>query len=293
LTGDRLPAGELATPGAAPEHALPQVDLVLASDSCGRTWLTRQRAAYPFHVGRLWHVPGDPPGMATLYVQCSSGGIFAGDDLQLCIAALPGAQGHVTSAAATLVHRVDAGLARQRIELRAERDSVLEYLPDPLILFPGARLRSEVDVQIHRDAIVIAADALVPHELGDGRRFALFDGETRIRDEHGRLLARDRLRFNGDLVAAGDPGIFGGWRCQATLFVMQRKVAQAELVARLRAAVAATARAIGGASELPAGCGAWARILAADAAALRAGMLAAWSAARTCLLGVPAPRRRK
>lgn len=291
MTGDRLTTAELAALRAA--EGEPQVDLALAADGHGRTWLARQRAAYPFHVGRLWHVPGDPAGMGTLYLQCSSGGIFAGDDLHLRIAAAPGAQAHVTSAAATLVHRVDEGTARQRVELRADRDAVLEYFPDPLILFPGARLRNEVVLRVHRDALVLTGEAVVAHQLGDGRHFGLLDAETRILDERGRQLACDRLRLTGDHLVAGDPGVLGGWRCQATLFVLQRKVPQATLVARLRAAVPRHDRATGGASELPAGCGAWVRLLAADAAVLRSALLATWAAARGCLLGVDAPRRRK
>lgn len=293
MTGDRLPAAELLALGGSPGDAVPQVDLVLAADAHGRTWLARQRAAYPFHVGRLWHVPGDPAGMATLYIQCSSGGIFAGDDLQLRVTAAPGSRAHVTSAASTLAHRVDDGIARQRIALRAERDTVLEYLPDPLVLFPGARVRSEIDLQVHRDAIVIAADILVPHELGDGGRFALFDGETRISDTEARLLVRDRLRLTGEHVGNGDPGMLGRWRCQATLFVLQRAVPHHDLVARLRSTLPSGSRAVGGASELPGGCGAWVRLLAADAATLRASLHDAWAAARQLLLHVTAPRRRK
>jgi urease accessory protein len=49
----------------------------------------------------------------------------------------------------------------------------------------------------------------------------------------------------------------------------------------------------GGASELPNGAGAWARVLGESSAAVSAALHAAWDEARRAVLGVPAPDRRK
>src|SRR5215470_13883408 len=115
MTGDRLFADDLSalsddTPGALAPH----VDLGFSADRAGRTALRRQRVTYPFHVGRTWQVPGDPAGMATLYVQSCSGGLFQHDDLAWHIVASEGARAHVTTAAATIAHRMEDGHARQK-----------------------------------------------------------------------------------------------------------------------------------------------------------------------------------
>ena len=63
-----------------------------------------------------------------------------------------GARAHITTAAATIVHRMDSGHARQTVTLEAERGSLLEYLPDSLILFRGARLANELTLRVHAHA---------------------------------------------------------------------------------------------------------------------------------------------
>jgi hypothetical protein len=61
----------------------------------------------------------------------------------------------------------------------------------------------------------------------------------------------------------------------------------------LRRATADAADVYVGASDLPNGCGAWLRVMAADAIALRTTLVAAWQAARQTLTGqIPAPRRK-
>ena len=65
------------------------------------------------------------------------------------------------------------------------------------------------------------------------------------------------------------------------------------LLSRLRTALDASEGVYGGASALPGGHGVWVRLLAADGAALRAAMTAAWSAMRTELCGHPPKARRK
>src|SRR6185369_1487808 len=80
-----LDAGPAALAPPRPQTA--QAELEFARDANGATYVHRQRVGYPFHVGRSLKMPGDPPGMPTLYLQSCSGGIFEGDDLRLRISA--------------------------------------------------------------------------------------------------------------------------------------------------------------------------------------------------------------
>jgi urease accessory protein len=50
---------------------------------------------------------------------------------------------------------------------------------------------------------------------------------------------------------------------------------------------------LGGASELPNGCGTWVRVLGADSIDASAALHAAWNEARLALTGAPDPHRRK
>ncbi|MBI3530714.1 MAG: urease accessory protein UreD [Betaproteobacteria bacterium] len=286
-----LDAGPTALAPPRPQTA--QAELEFACDANGATYVHRQRVGYPFHVGRSLKMPGDPPGMPTVYLQSCSGGIFEGDTLRLRIAAGEGAAAHVATAASTVVHSMASQAASQQVELHAQAGSYLEYLPDPVILFPRAKLTSGVRVSVHPGATVILGDSVLLHDPkgGDGR-FDWLQSETGIEDAAGKLLVRDRFRIEGVQLARGLAGITGHWKAQGNLFVVTTAKPPAELVAAMRAALA-SAGVYAGATILPNQSGAWARILATDAAALKAALFSAWTAVRQTLTGaVPMPRRK-
>jgi len=295
MSGDRLLGDDVCTlVDSRTEAVQPQVDLAFLTDAGGRTTLRRQRVTYPFHVGRTWPVPGDPEGMVTLYVQSCSGGVFQHDDLAWHIVARAGARAHVTSAAATIVHRMDSGHARQTVMLEAEQGSLLEYLPDSLILFRGARLTNEVTLRVHAQAVVMAWDAIVPHDpTGGGGTFDWLASDLRIQAADGSMLARDRYRLEGGVQARRMPGVTGAFNCQGAFVVVQQQVPQRALLEALRAALPETEALYAGASSLPGACGVWVRVLAGDAALLRDALERAWYSARTLITGAPPGPRRK
>lgn len=271
-----------------------RAELTFARDLGGRTYLRRQFVSYPYHVCRPLTFGGDPDGMATVYLQSCAGGIFRDDRLQERIVAEAGAAAHVTTQAATIVHSVDRGWAAQEVLIEAGAGSLLEVMPDSFILFPQARFASTVRAQVADTATVILADSFSRHDpAGTGATFDWFHGDVAVEDRQGRALARDRFRIAGADVAARRPGITGGHATLGTLFVIRRGEGAGALVDALRAATAALGDVYAGASTLPNGCGAWLRIMAADAVALRAAMTAAWQSVRHLLTGrVPAPRRK-
>jgi len=271
------------------------IELAFARASGGETFVGRQRATYPYHVCRPHRFAGDPAGMVTLYVQSCAGGIFAGDRLQQSIVAGSGTAAHVTTAAATIVHgMVSGGGAAHETRLVAEDGALLEFLPDPSILFPQARLRTRLAVRAHPEATIIAGDSFLMHDpTNSGRVFDRLQAEIVVEGPSGEIMALDRSALRGEAMVAGLPGIAGRFRACATLMVVTRRLAPALLVDALRGALAGNEHAYGGASTLPGDAGAWVRLLAEDGAALRLGLHSAWSASRAALTGnVPQPRRK-
>lgn len=291
-TGKGLAVAE-SIPFAANPASTPatggRLDVGFGVDAMGRTYIAQQYASYPFHICRGQYLDPELPDMISLYLQTCSGGIFEEDRLSLMITAAEGSKAHVTTQASTVVHRMPAGEARQRVVLEAKAGSLLEYLPDPAILFPEAKLRTLLRVRVHEGASVILCDAFLAHDpAGAGEPFGLLESETGIEDGRGNLLAIDRFQVDGsDLAAAETEPV------QGTFMVMTREAPADQLVGALRAAVPEQGSVYAGVSTLPGGCGAWARILARDGVALRATMNAIWMAARTQITGVaPVPRRK-
>ena len=172
----------------------------------GRTFLGSQLTPHPFHITRPFYRPDDPAGMATLYLQSSSGGLYGDDALDLRIVAEAGARAHVTSQASTMVPASLGGAARLGVHLRCDAGAALEYVPDPLILFDGADAETTLDVSMAPDARAIVADAILLHDPLGGvptsGRWANTITVSVDGDPLPRLIERQRL----DL---GDPLAFG------------------------------------------------------------------------------------
>lgn len=269
-----------------------QAEIEFARAPAGGTYIARQRVGYPFHLGRALHSPADPAGMPTIYLQSCSGGLFEGDDLALSLRAGAQSQAHVTTGAATIVHGMERDPAIHRVDLDVGAGAFLEYLPDPTILFSRACLDTSVHLRLHPGATAIIGDSLLLHDpAGGGTPFGWLRSETRVESTEGRLLACDRFLVSGETFSRRLPGITGASTAQGSLFILGAGNASA-LVDLLRGALDQPG-CYGGAGLLPNQAGAWARMLAVDAVALRTAMFAAWSAARTVLTGAAPQHRRK
>lgn len=260
----------------------------------GLTYLASQRVAYPFHLGRSLHMPGDPVDMPTYYVQSCSGGIFEHDRLGWQVDLAAGGKLHLSTAASTVVHSMTGGDAEQAVTFQLGAGSLLEYLPDPVILFPGARYRNRLTLRAEDSACAIAWDAVIAHDpQGLGRMFDCMDSELRIvcADEDAPC-ALDRYRIAGTAQRAALPGVTGQYTCHGSMVVLMPREAVAGLCETLRTALAQCEDVYAGAASLPRQRGAWVRVLARDAAALRVALHAAWRCARGAL-GLTADARRK
>jgi urease accessory protein len=271
-----------------------RAELVFSRDPVGRTYVSRQYMPYPFHICRPHYIERDPLGMATLYVQSCSAGLLQHDDLRTSIVVESDAQVHCTTATPTIVHSMEEGRARQEVRLEAFPESLAEYLPEPLILFPGSRLRSALHVSAHEGSSVIAGESFLLHDYsGADGVFDWFESEILIQRPGGRALARDRFRLTGDLFQGRQPGVNGEFVAQGSLVVLAAGRFAEAVIGAIRDEVASSANVYAGVSALRDRCGVWTRLLAPDGLALRTAMVAGWVAARKVLTGLsPAPRRK-
>lgn len=286
----KLPADALdallarGCPFPAREAGWSTAHLAFARDPAGRSYVGRQHVPYPLHVCKALYRPQDPPGMPLLQIQSCSGGLFQHDRLRMAIVMEETAQAHVTTSASTIVHTMERGDAAQEVWIDAGPGAYLEYLPSPLILFPRARLRSLVRVRVCERATVVACDAFIVHDpKGAGGVFDRLHAESVVEAPGGRVLARDRFVLQGDVLCAALPGVTGPYTAQSTVMVVDRTRPGGDLVGALRGALDPLEGIYAGASLLPNECGAWARLLAVDGAALRKAITAAGLALRQCI----------
>ena len=287
---DSSPAATELQRSAAPRSRL---ELSFAVGADGETQLTHQFAGYPFHLCRPFRLDGDPAGMLTLYLQSCSGGLYEGDRLSTFMQIREGAAAHVTTQAATIAYGMRELGAQHHARVEASAGSLLEYIPDPIILFPGTRLDSRLMISAEPGSHVIAAEAFLLHDpQARARPFAALASLLQVEEaRNGRLLFRDRIDITGEAWLSRNPGVTGAAAGMATVIILGPNLHP--FPERLRAKLHAIPGIWAGVSSLPDGVGAVCRMLAEDGRAMRAGLLAAWCAARVHWTGAEPPHRRK
>jgi urease accessory protein len=292
------------------------LDLALAP-SDGMTRVVRQYQRAPLHVFRPIHLDPACPGMAFVYLQQQGDGIVQGDRHRVDIDCAPGSWVHVTTQSSTKIYGARQNYATQLVNLRAGADSVLEYLPDPVVPFRGSRFFQRTSVTVGTGATVILGETVLPGRIarGEMHEYDMYWAETEVRRTDGTLLFADVLRMGtGVGMHPKSPAMLGRRRNEvaASLYVVTDKAAPArppdpagsgpapaepaepaELVTLLRAARTADREMLVGVSELPHGCGVVVRLLGPTSQTVGAAVRDVWNAARLALLGRPAPDLRK
>ena len=218
----------------------------------------------------LFPVPaaGDPT-LAVLLT--TSGGLVAGDRLEIGVHLAKGAAAHVTVSAAEKVYRSAGPTTTIRQSLSVGAGAALEFLPLETILFDGARLYRETAVELDPGAAFLGGDILVFGRRARGERFTRgFLREVWQVRRAGRLVWGDALHLGDDISGViDDPACFDGAAAFATLILAPsardprgllehaRKIQAAVATDRLRSGVTAVAGLV------------VARWLASDAALLR------------------------
>jgi urease accessory protein len=262
----------------------------------GVTRIDRHYQRVPLHVYRPIYLDERRPDMAFLFVQQFGEGLVQGDRYRIDIECGPGTAAHITTLAATNIYGARQNFATQLINLRVAAGAFLEYLPDPMVPFRGARLFQRTAVTADPGATVILGETLVPGRVAHGEIhvYDLYWGETEARYLDGSLLFADLLRLTpGDGGRSRSLGVLGPYDVTATLHVISGQCDRLRVVRLLRETLAERDEVLAGVSELPNRAGVGVRLLGQSSKAVQAALRAAWNAARVELLGVPAPNLRK
>ena len=207
--------------------------LAAATRANGETYLARQSFRAPFHLSKpYWD------GRA-LHVQLvnSTAGILAGDELDLDLAAEPGAALAVTTPAAARAFMMQSGAARCRQRFAVGAGAWLEYAPEALYPHRETDYAQHTRLELAAGATTLFTDQLAPGRVGRGECWAwrrLRIGLDVFLD--GRLLLREQLDASGAELArlAAFHGMSEAWFGTAVIAV-PTLTADAPVWAQLRA----------------------------------------------------------
>ena len=267
-----------------------RLTLEFASNENGETFLENQFASYPFHICRTQYFENDPPGMANIYIQSASGGIYENESLTTNIIANSNSYSHVTTQASTIVHGMTNGEAHQIININANEHAYTEYISDPLILFPDSRLSSKINASIDETSTAIIVDAFLIHFLkGKEILFNQFNSYLNIYSDNDVLLAKDVYQVTPKNFLNGRQNYIG----MATISLINRTSDNKDILDYLQRDIRANNNNYGGATLLPNKCGIVIKILAPDGDSLKKAMLKIWMQIRESIFGVKPKARRK
>ena len=276
------------------ENRVDDLFIQFENGSENRTYISNQYFRYPYHICRAQYLDQCPRGLASVYIQSTAGGIFSNDRLKSRFHALPDSAAHVTSQASTIVHRMDRGEADLSVVIRAESGSFLEYLPDPIILFPKARLTSRVFIELDPQATVLMADSFLIHDPNErGDVFSEFRNEIEVKGLDGKLLCRDRNILTGSMYTGEMLGVMGSNRVHGTFFLLRQNLPIESICSEFRKESENQLETYTGISVLPNDCGIWARSVSTDSVSLRATLHGLWRVARKSIVGAFPNDRKK
>ncbi|TQV70126.1 urease accessory protein UreD [Exilibacterium tricleocarpae] len=124
------------------------LELVLTAAPATR--LSRCRHRGPLYVQKPFYPEG--ADWAHIYLLHPPGGIVSGDSLEISVQAQAGAGALLTTPGAARVYRARAAPAlseqRQSVRLRVDDGAALEWLPMETIVFDGARVRLDTQIEL-------------------------------------------------------------------------------------------------------------------------------------------------
>ncbi len=265
-------------------QGLLDLDFQLERES-GRTVLLGSLQEPPLRVVRAF--PRED-GSALAHLHNVSGGVLGGDRLILRASVGKAASAQLTTTGATRIYRTraNAPTAVQINEIAVGEDALLEYVPDPIIPFSGARFAQRTTIHLGPRAGLFWWEILAPGREARGELFQYERVEMMTSVvAAGRPIAAERIRLEPGSRDPRSPARLGDYRylvsfyiCRVGLEASAWLAAEPELREVARTA-AASGETLWGISTLPAD-GIAVRCLARRGRDAFSGLHAIWRAAK-------------
>lgn len=201
------------------EAYLPRSFGVLDLHFAAAAGVTRVLRAYQQGVMRV-RFPNVAAGLPPEAVLVNTaGGLTGGDKIETDVKLAAGGRAVVTTQAHEKIYRSARGDALVAARLDAGAGATLQWLPQPTILFDGARLARETHVVMAADATFLGVEAVIfgRTAMDEAMRGGHVNDHWTIR-RGGRLIHADRFAAEGnvaDLLAR--PSVLAGRAAMATI----------------------------------------------------------------------------
>lgn len=253
-----------------------------------KTIIARSHCTSPWHL--LPAIYLDDTGAAYTLLLNPSGGLVGGDRLSIDMTLDQEAHVLISAPSANRVYRSLGEVSVQEVQVTVGPGAVLEWVPEPTILFAGSRYRQKLHVTLASGATTFLWDAIAAGRIARKERWAFTSLENEIRittASGGAALERYALYPGTDL---GRVGLAEEWDYVASLFVINDTVTTefwSRLETKLASILVAHAGPILGGVSTPAVPGVVVKLLARTAPELTRVLEGLWAAVRADLWSLP------
>jgi urease accessory protein len=185
----------------------------------GRTVLAASRQEPPLKVVRAF---ASDDGAALAHLHNVSGGLLGGDHLALKANVGAGASVQLTTTGATRIYRPrrEALPAAQSNDFRVREGALLEYVPDAIIPYAGARFSQSTTIHLAQGAGLFWWEILVPGREARDEAFAYDCVEMKSDiSALGQPIASERVRIEPHKRSMQSFGRLGPYRTWATFCI--------------------------------------------------------------------------
>ncbi|MGM7723435.1 urease accessory protein UreD [Metabacillus sp. Hm71] len=150
-------------------------------------------------ITRPVYLEDNNPSIFLIHV---GGGYVDGDSYLTNLIIEKNAELSVTTQSSTKVYKTPKQPVLQRMNIKLAQGGILEYLPDPLIAYEGARFTQETIVQLENGACLFYSDIITPGWAKDGSFFRYKWIRSKLKVYKGKklvLLDHTWLEPDGDM----------------------------------------------------------------------------------------------
>jgi urease accessory protein len=256
----------------------------------GRPELVARFHTSPLKIAKTFRLDNQDWRQLAVVQMDGSPGLLEGDRYVLDWHLGKGARLYATNQAYTRVHPCDTGDSRLSQKFRLEPGAVLEWIPEPVMLFRDARFVAETEIDLAEGSICMLSDIFCPGRLSRGEAFAFrsYDAKVKVR-YNGELMHYQRQRWEPAILPLGNAGCFGSFTHMGAFSVFSDRV-NADLVVKIREELERRAGVPDGLSwgiARTAKFGLVVQVAGNAAWRLQRLLLAAWDVARFLLLDQP------
>jgi urease accessory protein len=252
----------------------------------------------PLQVIRAFPLDG---GGSLVHLHNLSGGVLGGDQLALSVEVGAGAYAQLTSTSATRVYRSRPAMrpAYQENTVLLREGALLEYLPDPLIPFAGARYHQHTRITLEHDAGLFWWEIITPGRVARNEVFAydMLQMELVVVAQH-RPIAIESFKLEPQRRTLSSPARLGGYRYTCSFYICRAGL-EATRWSRLEQELSQLACQLTRQGEISWGVstlvahGLVIRAVSKQGRDIAPGLQAFWHAAKLALYGQPAIAPRK